>query len=338
MSAAAPPLHTFTRHALIVFALVVLGFFLWKIGPALLLAFAGMVIAAAVCAGADPLAKRFGIPRPVAVAIVFFTALAIIVGGGYFFGREITQQTDALWNALTDATDKIRERLKEWAPGSWLLDYATGGEDPEAMAKTLKGTVGLFGAVADTVLIVFLALYFAVDPQGYKRGFLHLVPKNWRERTDRALVAAGSALKKWLTGQAIAMLSVGILTSLGLWMAGVPLAIPLGILSGLLDFVPFIGPLVAAVPGLLVAFSQGEDVALYALVVYLAVQFVEGNIILPLAQKWAVSLPPVISLLGIVAFGLVFGPMGVLFAMPLTVVLVVLVQKLYVERPGSSPS
>lgn len=335
MSATAPPLHTFTRHALIVFALVILGFFLWKIGPALVLAFAGMVLAAAVCAGADPLIRRFGIHRTAAVAIVFFTGLAIIVGGSYLFGREITQQTDALWTALTDASEKIRERMKDWTVGSWILDYATGGEDPEAMTKTLKGTVGIAGAVADTVLIVFLALYFSVDPQGYKRGFLHLVPKNWRDRTDRALMAAGAALKKWLTGQAIAMLAVGVLTSLGLWLVGVPLAIPLGILSGLLDFVPFIGPLVAAVPGLLVAFTQGEDVALYALLVYLGVQFVEGNIILPLAQKWAVSLPPVISLLGIVAFGLVFGPMGVLFAMPLTVVLVVLVQKLYVERPGT---
>jgi predicted PurR-regulated permease PerM len=200
------------------------------------------------------------------------------------------------------------------------------------MTKALKGTVGFFGAIADTVLVIFLALYFAVDPRGYRRGFLHLVPKTWRGRVDRALLAAGDALKNWLRGQALAMLVVGVLTAAGLWLVGVPLAIPLGLLSGVLDFVPFIGPLVAAVPGLLVAFSQGEDVALYALIVYLVVQFVEGNIVLPMAQKWAVSLPPVLSLLGIVAFGLVFGPLGVLFAMPLTVVLVVLVQKLYIEK------
>jgi predicted PurR-regulated permease PerM len=113
---------------------------------------------------------------------------------------------------------------------------------------------------------------------------------------------------------------------------GVPLAIPLGILSGLLDFVPFVGPLLAAIPGLLIAFSQGPDVALYAALVYFSVQFVEGNLVLPLAQKWAVSLPPALTLLSIVAFGLVFGLMGVLFAMPLTVVTLVLVRRLYVEK------
>jgi predicted PurR-regulated permease PerM len=110
----------------------------------------------------------------------------------------------------------------------------------------------------------------------------------------------------------------------------VPLAIPLGILSGLLDFVPVIGPFAAAIPGVLIAFAQGPQVALYATLVYIAVQFIEGHLVLPLAQKWAVSLPPALGLLSIVAFGLVFGLMGVLFAIPLTVVIVVLVQKLYV--------
>jgi predicted PurR-regulated permease PerM len=115
-------------------------------------------------------------------------------------------------------------------------------------------------------------------------------------------------------------------------MVGVPLALPLGILSGLLDFVPFIGPLLAAIPGILIAFSESPQVALYAALVYLTVQFVEGNLVLPLAEKWAVSLPPALTLLGIVAFGLVFGLLGVLFAMPLTVVTVVMVNKLYVDK------
>ena len=181
------------------------------------------------------------------------------------------------------------------------------------------------------MLVVFLSLYLALDPQGYREGFLRLLPPDTRPRVRSALGASGVALRQWLVGQLGAMAAVGILTATGLWLAGVPLAIPLGILSGLLDFVPVVGPFVAAIPGVLIAFSRSPELALYALLVYVGVQFFEGHVIIPLAQKWAVALPPAIGLLGLVAFGIVFGPAGVLFAMPLTVVAVVLVRRLYVE-------
>lgn len=328
----APPLPTFTRHTLLVLGLIAVALFLWKIAPVLMLAFAGVVLAVAVRAGSVPLARRLRLPDSLAVGAVFALGFAVVVAGGYFFGKQISDQTDQLWSAISEAAAKIKERMEVSPLGGWLIDYAESAADPEAMTKALKGTATVFGAAADVVLVLFLALYFATDPGAYKRGFLHLLPKTLRQRVGNALEAASTALHKWLKGQFFAMVVVGVLTGAGLWAVGVPLAIPLGILSGLLDFVPFIGPLLAAVPGILVAFSQGEDVALYAAMVYLAVQFIEGNLVMPLAQKWAVSLPPVLSLLGIVAFGIVFGPMGVLFAMPLTVVIVVLVQKLYVDR------
>ena len=125
---------------------------------------------------------------------------------------------------------------------------------------------------------------------------------------------------------------VGAVTALGLWAVGVPLAIPLGILSGILDFVPFIGPLLAAIPGLLVAFAQGPEVAMYAALVYIAVQFIEGHLVVPLVQKRAVEMPPVLGLLSIVAFSIVFGFIGLLFAMPLTVVAVVWVKRLWLPE------
>ena len=128
------------------------------------------------------------------------------------------------------------------------------------------------------------------------------------------------------------MIVVGIATGIGLWMAGVPMPFALGMLSGVLDFVPVIGPLVAAVPGVLVAFAQGPQLALWAIAVYLIVQFCEGHFIVPLVQRWAVSLPPAVGLLGAVVFGLIFGLIGVLFAMPLLVVAVSLIEDLYVRR------
>lgn len=322
----------YSRRVAVTLALLTLALFLWKIAPVLLLGFAGVVLAIVVRSASDPLARRLPIHRTWAVGIVFVLFLAALLGLAFFFGQQIATQATELWDAIKSAAEKLQEKLHSTPIGSWILESMGGGTDPEAMGKVLKGTATVFGAVADLVLVLFLALYFAVDPATYRDGFLMLLPEKGRDRVARALDESGRALRNWLAGQLVSMVAVGLLTAAGLWVAGVPLAIPLGILSALLDFVPFVGPLLAAVPGVLVAFSQGPEVAVYAALVYFGVQFVEGNVIMPMAQKWAVHLPPVLGLLSIVAFGLVFGVMGVLFAMPLTVVAIVLVRRLWVEN------
>jgi predicted PurR-regulated permease PerM len=326
------PLPTFTRYALVVLGLVVLSLFLWKIAPVLMLFFAGVVLATALRVLSTPLARRFKLPDTLAVAAVFVAMIGIIGVGSYFFGKQIAAQAEELMTALNEAWQKVEAYLDANALGAKVLENIKGTIDPEAMARAVKGTVTVFGGIADLVLVLFLTMYLAVDPKTYRNGFLLLLPRSVRGDVGVALDASGDALRKWLAGQLSAMVVVGILIGVGLWAVGVPLALPLGILSALLEFVPFIGPLLAAIPGLLIAFSQGPETALYAALVYLAVQFTEGNIVLPLAQKWAVSLPPVLSLLSIVAFGLLFGLLGVIFAMPLTVVAVVLTQRLYVDK------
>jgi predicted PurR-regulated permease PerM len=329
---AALSLIDYSKRVAVTLALVTLALFLWKIAPVLMLGFAGIVLAMVVRAGADPLSRLMHVKQTWAVSIAFALFLLILAGLAFFFGKQIATQATELWEAIRVAVEKGRGRVAETPLGSWVLENATGATDPGSMGKVLTGTFTVFGALADVILVLFLGLYFAVDPASYRKGFLRLLPSAARPRVGGALDASGDALRKWLSGQLISMLFVGVLTALGLWIAGVPMAIPLGILSAILDFVPFIGPLLAAVPGLLVAFAQGPEVAGWAALVYLVVQFAEGHLILPLVQKWAVQLPPVLGLLSIVAFGLVFGVMGVLFAVPLTVVSVVLVQRLWVQN------
>lgn len=323
---------TFTRYVLAVLGIVVVALFVWKIAPVLMLFFAGVVIATAVRAGSTPLSRRFGLSEMLSAAIVFVLVIVFLGAGGYFFGKEIAAQMQELWQALTEAWEKTKSYLEDTPIGAFVLENAASAQDPEAMAKLVKGTATVFGGIADVALVLFLAMYLAVDPKTYRNGFLLLLPRTVRDDVGNALDASGGALRKWLVGQLGAMVVVGILTGVGLWAVGVPLALPLAILSGVLDFVPFVGPLLAAIPGILIAFSEGPQVALYAALVYLTVQFIEGNLVLPLAEKWAVSLPPALTLLSIVAFGLVFGLLGVIFAMPLTVVAMVMVQKLYVDK------
>ena len=325
----------FARNTLVAIALVVLALLLWKVAPVLMLFFAGVVFATAIHAGSRPLVRWLHLPPTVAVGIVFMLLLLLLVGGSYLFGKQIAMRTGELVDAITTAWTQVRGRLEATSWGASLLENAKGATEGN-MSRVAKGTVTVFGAFTDLILVLFLSMYLAVDPASYRNGFLLLVPPAHRARVGEALEDAGIALRKWLVGQLGAMCMVGVLTGVGLWLVGVPLAIPLGILSGILDFVPVIGPFAAALPGILIAFAQGQDVALYAALVYITVQFLEGHFVLPLAQKWAVSLPPALGLLSIVGFGLVFGLMGVLFAMPLTVVAVVLVQKLYVAQFGDT--
>jgi predicted PurR-regulated permease PerM len=322
----------FTRRVLIVLALVALALLLWKIAPVIVLAFAGIVFAEAIRAGAEPLARRVGLSETTGVMIVGTVALAALLLAGWLFGKQIMEQTTELYTALDEAWRKFQEFVYKTPFAASMMERAEGTADPQAMGKVMKGTFTVFGAIVNVALVIFLALYFAVDPNTYQKGLLHLFPLEARDRVKNALHASSRALRRWMVGQLVAMSVVGVLTAVGLWLVGVPLAIPLGIIAALLDFVPVVGPMMAAIPGILIAFSQGPEVAFYALLVYLVVQFIEGNVVTPLAQKWAVSVPPALTLLGIVGFGAVFGVMGVLFAMPMLVVTMVLVQKLYVER------
>jgi predicted PurR-regulated permease PerM len=186
-------------------------------------------------------------------------------------------------------------------------------------------------AVAHALALVMLGIYFAVDPFWYRRGTLRLVPPAYRGRVGSTLSAAAEALRKWLGGVVVAMLVVGCLTGLGLWALGVQFAFTLAVIAAALEFVPFLGPIVAAIPAVLVGFGESPTTALYVALLYLAIQQIEGYLLTPLVQRWAVSLPPALAVLAVLAFGVLFGLPGVLFAVPLLVVAIVVVRKLYIE-------
>jgi len=157
------------------------------------------------------------------------------------------------------------------------------------------------------------------------------VPVAGRKRALLALDASGEALRKWLMGQLAAMVAVGCLTFAGLSLLGVPLAFALALIATLLEFIPFIGPILSGVPAVLVAFTVGPNEALYVVLLYLAIHQIEGNVIMPIVQKWAVKLAPALGIVSIVMFGLLFGLPGILFAVPLMVVVIALVKTLYVD-------
>ena len=322
-------IRTYAPYVVVTLALLALALLIVKLAPVLLLAFAGVVFAAIIRAAANPLITRLKVPSTIAVVAVTLLIAAIVVGGGWLFGQQVTAQAAELWTALQESLDTLRQRVGDSPLLQSIMEQARGATSPETMGKVAKGTATVFGVVIDVALVLFLAVYLALDPITYRDGLVRLFPKATRARVTDALDAAGADLRRWLIGQLGAMVCVGILAAIGLSIAGVPLAVPLGILLGVKDVVPVVGPLIAAIPGVLIAFAQSPHLALWAIVVYLIVQNIEGNVIVPLAQRWAVSLPAALTLVGIVAFGTLLGPAGLFLAMPLIVVTKTLVEKLY---------
>jgi predicted PurR-regulated permease PerM len=321
-----------THVILVAISLVAVAATLWLIADAIVIAFGGIVLASVLLSLSTPLARLTGLKPRWSLLIVVSGLLAIAVLSSWLFGNEVAREMGELQQRLPEAAGEFIAWLNQSPAGRIVVNaIKQSGASVEALsqASTLVGAV--LAAGANLLLIIFLAIYFASDPTLYREGALRLVPPARRLQLKHALDDAGIALRKWVLAQAIAMAGVGLLTGGALAAMGVPLALSLGVVAGIMEFIPVVGPILAALPGVLLAFSKGPEMALYVSFVYIAVQQIESNIITPLVQRWAVKLPPVIGLLSIVACGLLFGVLGVVFAMPIAVVVMVLVKKLYVE-------
>ena len=319
----------FTLIAVAVVGLVALG---CKVIDVALLAFGGIVFATVLRALAHLLADRFRWSQRWSLVAVLVLLAGIFGGLAWVFGAQLAQQTEQLRTELPTAVAKVQQRIEQWSGGRFNLSALQPPSDTAKIVGNFVKVAGITaGVVGHAVVIFFVGLYLAFDPDVYVRSVIRLFPPARRESVKTAMMASGESLRRWLIGQLASMAVVGVLTGIGLGIAGVPLALALGVLAGLLDFVPVIGPVIAIIPGLILALSVDPKTAVWAAAVYIGVQQLENHVIVPLAQRWSVNLPPAITVLSIVALGLLFGVMGVLFAMPLTIVTVMLVKKLYVE-------
>lgn len=321
-----------TRYILIAIGLVLVAAILWLTVDALVIGFGAIVFATVLRAMADPI-RRWTHWRDRWCVLAAVLALAILLAlFGWLFGAQTVKQFAELRDRLPEAAVKFQEWLAGSSLGRAIVDgakQATG--NGEAVANLGVAAGAALAAVGNLLLILFAGIYFALDPKFYRDGALRLFPPARRAQVGSALDDAGVSLKKWLVAQLIVMFAVAALTGLGLAAIGVPLALSLALLIGILEFIPVIGPIAAAVPGVLLAFAKGPETAVYAVGIYIVVQQVESNLLTPVVQRWAVELPPVVALLSIVASGLLFGVLGIIFATPMAVVVMALVRHLYVE-------
>jgi predicted PurR-regulated permease PerM len=192
---------------------------------------------------------------------------------------------------------------------------------------------------AATLVLVSLvvALFLAFDPRVYERGVIWLVPGRHEAIAHKTMHRLSRALRWWMLGRLTSMTAVGILTSLGMWAIGMPAPMALGAIAGLLSFVPNIGPIAAAVPGLILAVPLGPWMILGAAGVYLGAQLIESNALNPLIAQYAVSVPPGLLIVTQVILATLGGIWGMVIATPLLVVVMTLVQQLYIREGLKDP-
>jgi len=322
---------------------------LWYAIDVVLLAFVGVLLALLLRAPADWLSARFGWRESASLALVAVVLLGMLALAAVLFGRGIAAQGLALVDRIPEIVENFKQQLSTTDLGSRVVALAessglfAGGDGSAFLGRGLGLIGSTFGAVANVLIVVFFAVFMAAQPRLYVEGSLYLIARKKRQRMREVLHEIGNVLRRWLVGQSLLAACVVLLTGAGLLLLGAPFPFALAMLAGLMEFVPYIGPFLAAVPAIMVAFAEAPELALYVALLFVGIQLTESYVLAPLVQQRAVYLPPAAVLFAQVLMGAIVGALGVAVATPLAAAIMVAVSMLYVEdalgdknaKPGS---
>jgi predicted PurR-regulated permease PerM len=345
---------------------------LWLANELVLVAFIGMLFGLAVSAGVDRLEKRRvprGLGAAF-IVISFFAAMyglgALIAPTvteqagvlkqrlpdaverveqwfeqrhGGVFGAILGESPEPR-STVADSAAQAAARAAAVARADSAAQAAPESPLRERLAAQLSGvTRYLFPFLSSTLavlaglaIILFVAIYVAADTQLYHRGLMHLFPHRSRPIAGEVLSEIATQLRRWLTTQLIAMVVIGVVSTVVLLILDVKAAFALGLLAGLLEFIPTVGPILSAVPAIAMGFLDSPEKALYVTIAYIAIQQLEGHILIPLLMKGGMDLPPVLTILAQALMALLFGFLGLMVAVPMLATVMVPVKMLYVER------
>jgi predicted PurR-regulated permease PerM len=358
------------RAAALAFGVYWMARLFWIANPLFLTAFLGVLFGLAVSAGVDRL-SFIRIPRGAKAGLIVLTFIGALVAFGAAVAPTLREQGGELQRKIPEAIDRLEHWIdqRKASPLGIVLPSSPspvtttqpGDTVTAPKAPTLRQRLGeQFGsatrylfpflhstlaALAGVLLIIFMAIYIAADPDMYHRGIITLFPKRHRRRAGEIFSAIADALRKWLVTQLIAMTTIGAVTTIVLLVLRVKAAFALGVIAGLLEFVPTLGPILSAVPAIAMGFLDTPEKALYVAIAYVGIQFIENHLLIPLLMKGGMDLPPALTILAQALMALLFGFLGLMCAVPLLAACMVGIKMLYLERvigekpfgPGEDP-
>lgn len=301
----------------------------------LLLVFAGILVGVLLHGGGAAVAERLGLDERVGLLVFCVGLVGSLALFGLVAAPFLAEQFDELWRKIPEAAENFSQRLERYSLTREVLE-TVDAKDLATSAGQRSGTAinvvfATLVSLGNAVIVIFLGIYLAISPRLYMRGFAALFPPRHRPRIIAMLSETGVALWGFMTAQFISMAVVGVLTWLGLWFLGVPLAPVLGVVAGLFAFIPNLGPILGTAPAALLALMQGPSVALQVIGLTLLVQTIESYLITPTVQRETVDLPPAVTIAAQLLMGVLYGTLGLALATPLAAALLRVLRIFYVK-------
>jgi predicted PurR-regulated permease PerM len=315
---------------------VLLALLLIRASDVFLTAFAGILFAILFFGVAKWTSGKTGLPQNMALLLCFAATLAVLGAGIWFVAPDVSQQTSELIDRIPRAISQLESQTRQYDWADRLLDQKDQfiGMLPSG-ASAVRLVTGFFastfGALGNLIIALAIGIFLCVNPGLYIKGFLKLVPLDKRARAGEVLHETGNTLASWLIAKIAEMVVIGIMTTVGLWLLGIDLALVLGIIAATLSFIPNFGPLIALLPAALIALINGPETVLYVVILYLAIQSIESYGLTPILQKRLVNMPPALLISMQVLFGVIAGALGVILATPLTAAGMVMIRMWYVH-------
>ncbi|MGH6795179.1 MAG: AI-2E family transporter [Methylocella sp.] len=302
----------------------------WYLFDVILIAVGAIVLATLLRLGVKPLRRWLRLPHSLALIMSILVLLAAVSGIAYLFGAQITIDLQNVIDRAQVAEASIKGSLQASQFGKMVLSHIGGAN--YSFTKIVSSVFSITTTFIEAVVVLLITgIYLAAQPEVYIAGIIQLFPPKLHKRAADTLNAIGYGLRLWLIGQIIQMFLIGLLSGIAVWLIGLPSPLALGLIAGAAEFIPYIGPIIASIPAILVAATKDLSAVIWTILAYLLIHQIEGDLFVPLIQQRMVYIPPAVILLGIVTITVLFGPVAIIFAAPIVIIVFIAVKKLYIR-------
>ncbi len=328
---------------LLFISVILMVMFIGSVITVLLLLFAGVLFGILLRSLRDLMHRFTGLNNGFSLAAVIVLFSFVTAGSAYLLAPKVYKQAHTFYTEIPEKWDMIRSEIAAYRWGQELANENPNfrdifedesnnvGEDHD-MTQFAIGLLGSATALFAAFLLVFVTgIYIASEPILYSNGFLHLLPKGRREQAAQIMDEISLSIQWWLVGQLCAMIFIGALTTFGLWLVGMPYPLLFGLFAALMNFIPNLGPVLAAIPAVLIALTESMELAIYVIILFTIIQCIEGYFITPLIHRRAIDVPPLLIIATQFILFYLIGFLGILLAMPLLACIMVIVKRVYVE-------